>query len=390
MGILNDLRVSRKPLAGFLVIGGAWAAFFAQMPVIKAAIGASDGVYGTLVLFSSMGALAAMWLAPLADRLMGRWALPGSSLLVAGGMAAAGAAAGPMAFVLGLLLAAVGSGVVDVLVNVRVSEKEEQLGRPLMNLNHAMYSFTYAGAALLTGVLRELAWTPLQIFTAFFCIVVVLAAVMLERRAVGLADKSDAVPDTVLPARLVWLGGGMVMVAFLVEASSEGWSTLHLERTLGGGPAEGAMGPAILGLTMGIGRLAGHLLSDRLPELKLMVVACLAAAAGLVIAGAAPGLFVAYFGFGLTGLGVSVIAPLTLALVGRVVPPKARLAAISRVSVLGYGAFFMGPPLMGLTSELLGLRAGFILVGGIMVLAALALVPALGRTVMSRQEAGRV
>jgi hypothetical protein len=49
-----------------------------------------------------------------------------------------------------------------------------------------------------------------------------------------------------------------VLVAFLVENAMEGWSALHIERTLGGGAAEGAFGPAILGLTMGIGRLSGR------------------------------------------------------------------------------------------------------------------------------------
>ena len=140
------------------------------------------------------------------------------------------------------------------------------------------------------------------------------------------------------------------------------------------------MGPAILGLTMGIGRLMGHVVAHRISEMTLMVAACLLAAFGLVLAGIAPGLSVAYLGFGLAGLGVSVIAPLTLALVGRVVPPDARLAAISRVSVLGYGAFFLGPPLMGFTSEFFGLRAGFILVAAIMVATALLLLPALGRS----------
>ncbi len=388
MGLLDDLRISYKPLAGFLVIGGAWAAFFAQMPVIKAAIGASDGVYGAVVLLASLGALAAMWLAPLADRFAGRWATPGASIVVATGMLIAAGSADLIVFALGMTLAAIGSGVVDVLVNVRVSEREEQVGRPLMNLNHAMYSFAYAGTALLTGLLRELAWTPAEVFLAFGGIVCVLAVIMLEKRTTILpvAEPGKAVA---LPTGLIWLGGGLVLVAFLTEASSEGWSALHLERTLGGGPAEGALGPAILGLTMGIGRLAGHVMSSRLPELPLMVAASLTAAAGLMIAGAAPGLIIAYAGFGLAGLGVSVIAPLALAQVGRVVPAHKRLAAISRVSVMGYGAFFIGPPLMGFTSEILGLRAGFFLVGGIMVFAALVLVPGLGRTVRSLQDAGR-
>lgn len=390
MGLINDIMLSRKPLAGFLVIGCAWAACFAQMPAIKAGIGASDAVLGTAILVASLGALAAMWLAPLADRVAGRWALPIFAVSVALGMLGAGAAPTVVAFTLGMLLASIGSGVVDVLVNVRISEIEEGSGRKLMNLNHALYSFAYAGAALITGQLRELGWTPVQIFTVLLVVILGLATMTLgPRRASEITTDLPSGAD--MPHRLVWLvwlAGLLVMVAFLTEASAEGWSALHLERTLGGGAAEGAMGPAILGLTMGLGRLAGHGLANRVPDMALMAGACLLAAVGLALAGSAPNLLVAYIGFGLGGLGVSVVAPLTLALVGRMVPPRARLAAISRASVLGYGAFFLGPPLMGYTSELFGLRAAFWVISGILLMACLALIPALARGV-ARQAAAR-
>lgn len=378
MSFLHDLWLSRKCLAGFIVIGAAWATFFAQMPAIKAAIGASDGTYGTVLLFASSGALAAMWLAPLADRLFARWALPGSALFLSLGMTVTGFSSDLVVFGLGMTMAAMGSGVVDVLVNVRICEVEESSGRPLMNLNHAIYSFAYAGAALATGLLREAAWQPGQIFGCLLVMVVLLSWVMLESRRPPAVPEPPLVPGT-MPHLLVWLTGLLVLVAFLTESSAEGWSALHLERTLGGGAAEGALGPAILGLTMGVGRLAGHFLSRQLPDIKLMAAAALVAASGLAIAGAAPSLWVAYLGFGLGGIGVSVIAPLAFALLGRQVLPQARLAAISRASVMGYGAFFLGPPLMGLTSEAFGLRMGFYLVAVLLVIAGLVLIPALAR-----------
>ncbi|WP_299402976.1 MFS transporter [uncultured Roseobacter sp.] len=380
MSLINDIKHSRKPLAGFLVIGCAWATCFAQMPAIKAGIGASDAVLGTAILVSSMGALAAMWLAPFADRVAGRWAMPVFAGAVGAGMIGAGAATEVIAFTLGMLLAATGSGVVDVLVNVRVSEIEARTGRKLMNLNHALYSFTYAGAALATGAFRELGWTPLQVFTLLGAVVAVLAWMTLEARTPP--EMETEIPQgAAMPHGLVWLAGLLVMVAFLSEASAEGWSALHLERTLGGGAAEGALGPAILGLTMGIGRLAGHIIAHRVTDTVMMVCALLLSGFGLALAGAAPTLGIAYLGFGLGGLGISVLAPVTLALVGRIVPPKARLAAISRASVLGYGAFFLGPPLMGFTSELFGLRAAFFVIAAILIIACATIVPALARGV---------
>jgi MFS family permease len=384
MKFFEDLWLTRRPLAGFLLIGLAWAAFFAQMPQIKANIGASDGAYGTVLLLSSCGALMAMWLAPLAERTLGRWSLPLAGMGVAFGMLGAGLTSDIVVFGLAMGLAAMGAGVVDVLVNVRVSETETRTGRSLMNLNHGVYSLAYAGSAVLVGLSREAGFTPGQIFSVLLLLCAVLAAVMLPRRTIEVPEPV-APGGAAFPRGLVWMIGLLVLASFLVESAAEGWSALHLERTLGGGPAEGALGPAILGLTMGIGRLTGHFVGHRWRDLHVMAAGLALAVLGLALVAAAPDLNVAYAGFALTGLGVSVIAPLALAALGRSVAPQVRLQAISYASVLGYGAFFLGPPLMGLISEALGLRAAFATVGLLLALAALFLLPALARSV---QRAG--
>jgi MFS family permease len=115
-----------------------------------------------------------------------------------------------------------------------------------------------------------------------------------------------------------------------------------------------------------------------------MLLATLLSAAGIGLAGLAPSVPVALLGFAIGGLGISVVAPLALGLLGRLVPPDMRLAAISRASVLGYGAFFFGPPLMGLVAEGFGLRAAFVAVAGILCLTALAVLPALARRSMTQ------
>lgn len=388
MGLKHDLYLSRRPLAGFIAIGVAWSTYFAQMPVIKANVGASDGAYGLALLVSSLGAIAAMWLAPFCQRLFGGRAMMLGITVVALGMFSAGQAFGLAVLIFGMTLAAVGSGVVDVLVNARVSEIEANTGRTLMNLNHAVYSFAYGGAALLTGALREAEFATTTIFVMLVTALIFLAwaggTKTAEIDGEGPEDTGGAMPHIV-----VLLVGLVVMMAFLAEAASEGWSALHLERTLGGTPGEGALGPALLGITMGVGRLSGHLLARLMRDTTLMLLATLVSACGLVLAGLAGSVMVALCGFALAGLGISVVAPLALALVGRVVPPKARLAAISRASVLGYGAFFFGPPLMGLVAQQFGLRAAFVVVAVLLAVTALVLVPALARRSRRLQMAVR-
>jgi len=177
----------------------------------------------------------------------------------------------------------------------------------------------------------------------------------------------------------VTLAGGIVLVAFLSEAAVESWSALHLERTLGGRAAEGALGPAMMGLTMGLGRLAGHLVAERLTDVTVLRAAALLGAAGAVLAAAAPGPAAGYAGFAVLGLGMSVIGPLGIAMAGRLAPAEERARAISRAAVIGFCGFFLAPPLMGLMSELGGLRMAFAMVGALL-LTVLPLLALLGRT----------
>jgi len=377
MSIRQDIYLTRKPLAGFVAIGVAWAVYFSHMPVIKANVGASDGAYGVAVFFAAIGAIGAMWLAPLAQRVLVGKALPLSIMVVAVGMFSASVSSVLVILALSLLVASMGSGVTDVLINARVSEIEARSGRTLMNLNHALYSFSYAGAALLAGVFRE---AQVDLRLIFAGLVVVLMALAYAARDVSPKIEDDTDTGSIeVPHRLVIMAGLVVLVAFLAEASSEGWSALHLERTLGGTPGEGALGPALLGLTMGIGRLSGHGLARFMRDTTLMLVATLVSTGGLLIAGLASSVQMALAGFALGGLGISVVAPLALAFVGRIVPDKARMAAISRASVLGYGAFFFGPPLMGLIAQGFGLRAAFVVVAMLLAVTAIALIPALAR-----------
>jgi len=91
-------------------------------------------------------------------------------------------------------------------------------------------------------------------------------------------------------------------------------------------------------------------------------------------------------GFGILGLGVSVIGPIGIAMVGQLVRPHLRTEAISRVAVIGFSGFFFAPMLMGLVSEAFGLRIAFACVAVLILVAvplafAAAKLPRIGRAV---------
>ena len=123
----------------------------------------------------------------------------------------------------------------------------------------------------------------------------------------------------------------------------------------------------MLGITMALGRFSGQALSDRMSDITVLVVATALTAIGTVMAGLAPTPMVAYIGFGILGLGVSVIGPIGLGLVGRHVPPHMRSTAIARTAVIGFSAFFVAPAIMGMVSEAFSLRVAYLCFTGIVM-----------------------
>lgn len=363
---IRTLHLTRAPLAALVGIGLIWGALVASIPDVTARIGTADTGLGLAMLAGSLSAWAAMAVAPRLDAWFGGRALPLAVALMAVSAVPLGFAATFLSFALAMVLAGLATGTTDVIGNGHIAELEARHDVALMNLNHASFSFAYALSAILTGMARE-AGVPLELW---FGVVGLAIAGLVLISSGARPTSADMTPPVSRGAvgSYAWIAGGIVLVAFFIENSTEIWAALHIERTLGGNAAEGALGPAMLGLTMGIGRLAGHLVTSRGQEARVISVAAMIAGCGLVLAALAPVPIVAYLGFGLVGFGASVIAPLALALAGQAAEPEKRTLAVSRAMLLGYLGFVVGPPLLGAVSDGFGLRASF----GLAALAVLA------------------
>lgn len=366
VGMLGHLAASRAPLVAFAALGIVWGSYAAMVPDTKAMLGIDDATWGLLFLCSSAAGVAAMLVAPRAATLLGRWSLPVATVILGAAFALPGLMPVLGAFALSMAFVGLGSGLLDVLMNARVSTIETERRLHLMNLNHAFYSLGYAAGALATGAARSLGAGPEEVLPAAAAVVILLAAGTLEREARIDGQGRRAGPAPAL-GLLPVLGGLVVFAAFLAENAAEAWSALHIERTLGGSPAEGSAGPALLGLTMAAGRLAGQAVVARVAEGPLLRWALVVAAAGMALAAVAPTPIVAQAGFVVLGLGVSVVAPTAFALVGRLASAESRARAIARVSVLGYLGFFFGPPALGALAELFDLRMSFLAVAGLLL-----------------------
>lgn len=379
MRFLPTLAVARPAVAAFAAMGILWGTFAAVLPDLKAMLGVSEARLGLLILFTPVAAVTAMLLAPGIGARLGRVALPVSTLLMALAFMLPGQTAVLWLFPLAMMCCGAATGLTDVLMNARVATLENERNLQLMNLSHAAYSFGYAGGALGTGLLRSLDWPPGWVMATMALAAVMLAFLTAEKDGTihGLLRPKDGTAGHL--GLIPVIGGGIVLIAFLTENAAENWSALHIEKTLGGSPAQGAMGPATLALTMGFSRLAGQGLVSRVNPFTLLKGGALISALGALGAAFAGTPTMAYAGFIVMGIGSSVIAPTAFSLVGRLADPRARARAVARATLLGYFGYFFGPPTLGLIAGAFGLRMAFVF-AALMLLMVLVLAPIMART----------
>ncbi len=372
------LNAARAPLAAFAAMGIVWGSFAAELPDLKQMLGVDEARLGLLLLLTPVAAVTSMLLAPMIGHALGRMALPFAAVMMGLVFALPGQASAVWLFPLAMMCCGAATGLTDVLMNARVAALENERSLHLMNLTHAAYSFGYAAGAISVGVMRSAGWGPDWVMGT-----VALVAALV---AFGTLEKDGAIhglqrPKGVGAAHLGWIpviGGGIILIAFLTENAAENWSALHIEQTLGGSPAEGAMGPAAIALTMGFARLAGQGVAGRIGEYRLLAGGAMVASVGALTAAAAVSPAMAYAGFIVMGIGAALISPTAFSLVGRLARPEARARAVARATLLGYFGYFFGPPIVGIIAGAFGLRYAFVFAAA-MLLVILILAPLMAR-----------
>ncbi|MGZ9811699.1 MFS transporter [Pseudoroseicyclus sp. H15] len=361
MTFLESLRLARAPGSALAAIGIFWGGLAGLMPDVKASVGASDGQMGAITLCSAFGSVTSMYLAPRLDKVLGPAALPflglGMALafllpLLAGGVVAMGA----LFFVMGAAVAQL-----DIKANVRIGSLEKAHGGHLQNLCHSMFSFAFAIAAFSTALMRRAEVGQGTITLALTLAAMALVPLLITRRGPDIPQEAPSAEAGSSGPRwgVIGLVSLVLFASFVGENATEAWSAIHIERTLGGAPGNGAFGPTMLGLTMGFGRITGQIWAAKFGEERLVLFSGGLGVIGALIVAAAPAPWVVLLGVAFMGLGLAVLVPTANSMLGKRVEREELTHALSRAWMGGMVGFFVGPALMGGLAELFGLRISF-------------------------------
>ncbi|THV41785.1 MFS transporter [Glycomyces buryatensis] len=363
-------------MSGFIFAN--WAA---RVPNVRDILGATTREMGLLILGIAIGAIVGLIasshvIAHLGPTTSIRWFMTTAAI----GLALSGLIVGlvPNFWLLVVALFVIGAGnsILDVSMNLSGADAERRIGKTLMPLFHAFFSFgTMLGAGV--GALTEQLGIPVEVhLTAVGAVVLVIGLHAVRSlppsekprapepgEAAGWRTRLAAWTDT----RVLLIGLIVLGMAF-TEGTANDWLSLSMVDGYGLTNPAGAAVFALFVTAMTIGRVCGGALLDRFGRVPVLVGSAMLAFAGLLLVIIGPTAPIAIAGTVLWGLGAALGFPVGMSAAAD--DPEKATANVAAVATIGYVAFLVGPPLIGLLGDEVGLRKTFLVV---LVLVAVAL-----------------
>jgi len=149
------------------------------------------------------------------------------------------------------------------------------------------------------------------------------------------------------------LVGVVTLCATTLEGAAADWLALYLTDERAATASLAAAGYAVFAVAMAGGRFSGTVVAERLGRDGAVRVGGLVSFVGVLVTVLGPGLVSVYVGAALWALGVCLVFPAAVSAGGEA--PERPADAIAAVTTIGYGGFLIGPPLIGLLAEQVGL-----------------------------------
>lgn len=243
------------------------------------------------------------------------------------------------------------SGVLDVSMNAQAVEVEKCMKRPIMSFFHAVFSIGMVAGGLTSSILTKFEWT----FFTHFTLMGGLSTATLLIASIYLFH--DEPSETIEQERIIqWpkkvvLGLGLMAFCCMVgEGAMADWSANYLKRVMNATDARAALGLTAFASMMTIGRLLGDRAREKFGDKYLIRYCAVLSILGMAIILSKFHVILVMFGFGVVGLGLSIIVPIVYSLAGNLknIAPG---VGIAMATTIGYAGFMIGPPTIGFLAD---------------------------------------
>lgn len=350
----------------FFTNGVLYSTYVSRIPDIQQYYELDYQGVGFVLLTGAIGSLVAM---PFTGGLIARWSSKKVTLVASFSFCLSVALfmlspnVGILSFV--FFLKGVVAGITDVAMNAQAVLVERNYQRPIMAAFHGIFSlgmFAGAAAGTLFISLKVDIISHLAIMAGGgFLFVISLAKYLLnEDLEVSIDQRKKSKYFNIPDVALISIG----IIAFcgmLAEGAMADWSTNFMREVLLASPSLAPIGLSTFSLAMVGGRFAGDQARMFFGDQKLIKICSIMSIVGVACIISGLYIWLAIFGFFLTGLGLSVIVPIAYSKAGNV-PGIDPGTGISMVTTIGYSGFIVGPPAIGYFADWKGLQVAYALV----------------------------
>lgn len=351
-GIDVGLRRARGALfVAFGAQGFSLIALTSEIPALEKRLHIGDStvavVLAVTLVVAALGSLAA---GALVGRFGSRVVLRVSQLLVLAAVIGIGAEHALAAALPFMLLFGAAVGGVDATTNMQAVALQRRYGRSIILSFHGVWAFGAAIGSAAATLATDTRTSLLVFYVAASAPVAVALLAVGRFLLAGVKDETVAVDSaTGRPPTITWrpmLAVCAVMaLAYFADSTVSSAGGLYIQDGLHGHGWQITIVYFAYAVPFMAGRFAGDRLTERHGGVPVGRTGAAIAAAGFLIAAAAPGPLVALLGFGVVGLGISVMAPLCFTAAGRLDPAETGVA-VARLNIFNYVGFLFGSALV--------------------------------------------
>jgi len=346
---------------------GTWAIY---IPTVKENLGIDKSQLGIAIFFLSLGVFTIF---PVAAKIINKLGVGKATWygVLLSSFAALLPLMAPNYYTLmgSLFLFGATNGFTDISMNTLVTELEKEDKQNFMSAAHGFFSLGGVLAGLGSFLIVFLGNPALHMLIVVIGVLIVNAILYKNYYHITAAPVEKEPFSLKLFKPLLVIG----IVSFMVmggEGAIVDWSGLFLKEISLAPEALWGAGFLAFSITMTTGRFLGDSISQKIGSVKIVALGSLIAILGY-FAVLSSHTYLAIVGFGLVGLGFSVIIP-ELFRIGGNVKGIDSSQGVAFIAGTGYAGFLVAPPILGFLADSSSLVTSFIVLLGCTVLVLLA------------------
>lgn len=365
----------------FLINGLGFSTWLARVPAIRDGLDISTAEVAALLFTGAVGAVSGLVFSSHIIAWIGqRNTILFFGLLGLVGLAGIGIGSSWVSSyaltVVAIICAGAGNGIADVAMNVEGAAVEKAVSRNIMPWFHAFWSLgTVTGAGL--SALMSFLGVGIAPHTIAMAVIMapvlwIVSRVITDDRG-SVSDEGVQQRSTLADRLRVWkeprtLAIGIIALGMaFAEGSANDWLALAIVDGRDQTNAVGALWFGFFTLGMMTGRIGGVYLLDKFGRVPVLQWSAAMAIAGLALVILVEQPVLSGLGALVWGLGSSLGFPVGMSAAAD--NPEGSAARVSAVATVAYGAFLIGPPLIGGLGDSIGILVALWVVVGVIVLA---------------------